>query len=366
MEPLLINHKSFDYNIGGSKCILFGDLNNKIHPLSNQNVFTNVKTCFPKYKNLNTFSPLIFTCEDLLIKKNNPYYYYTSNNAATYERNHHVIFKLINYNYAYITSPKVNVLIEEECVSFLNCFLDSNSGHALSHILYCLNYYLQRNLKLKIILYKKTYASIKSIINLHIEDNKIIFIDSNQTYHFTKLHIPEEHAFNITNFRPLIDNIIDKVINCHLESISKYKGKNIFMVKTKSNSMRPEDGFEFEPSHRFFHYIDPHQTSIYDIILYLHFCKSVTTSFGSIYYTNMIFCNKDAKIIYTYYNLANSIPYYYRGNNDEFTVIDQNLGKNEKIENFSKHKSKFKLIEILKDTSLNSYIDTIMLHIIQS
>jgi hypothetical protein len=362
MKPLLTNLKSFRYNLGGAKCVLFGWLNKLVHPCSSNNVFNNVKTCLPKYQNLNTFSPLVFIVDNLLIKKNNPYYYYTPHNAAIYERNHHVIFKLINYNFEFLTSSEHDTTINEECVSFLNCFSDSNSGHALSHTLHSLNYYLKNNLGLKVVLYKNTYESIKDIIRLFINDEKLILIDHNKIYLFEKLHIPEEHAFNITKHKHLIDEIIKRSIDHRIESIDKYKGKNIFMVKTKINSMRPEDSFEFKAAHPFFHYIDPSRTKIYDVILYLYFSESITTSFGSIYYTNMIFCNKDARIIYLYHNLPNALPYYYKGNGDEFIVIDQSLEKNERIKNFTKHETRFELIHIQNKAPLDSYYETIISH----
>lgn len=142
--------------------------------------------------------------------------------------------------------------INDKCIILHNTFSSGNAGHDLQYILDTLTKYLYKK-DIKFVLFNeindRTYNV--NIIKLLVPNDRIIFINKDKTYNFTRLIIKyEKSIYNISNYLSIIDNIRNKIISLAkdtytLDELNKMNNKIVILIKTDkmNNVTRKDDMF---------------------------------------------------------------------------------------------------------------------------
>jgi hypothetical protein len=194
---------------------------------------------------------------------------------------------------------------ETTCFSMLDAFSFSNSGHNLSEILDYANYILNNNIK-NVIIYKgyKDTHNFK-LINLLLSDCIFYEVEFDKIYKFKNLIVIRPVFFNILLHEPLIEKLKNIIIEKYSEVYKECKGKKIILMKTHRNKnvMLPMTQFNCEDflsnlEKKDYLYIIPEDIDVFKLAIYLLFADTIVYSTGSILYTNKIFFNYNAKLVY--------------------------------------------------------------------
>ena len=210
----------------------------------------------------------------------------------------------------------------------LDAFSFSNSGHNLSTVLDCANYIISNNIK-DILIYKnyKNTHNFK-LISLIIPDNcNFIELDENKIYKFKKLIIIHPEFLNIHLHENLIDKLIEIIVEKYAEKFLHLHNKNIVLMKTNRNKnvmlrhtqIMCEDMLVILENNDFVVLI-PEEIDLFELCIYLLFANKVVVGDGSVLYTNKIFINTKAKIIYLSIN-ANYPKCSYGIKNSEIKLL---------------------------------------------
>jgi hypothetical protein len=214
-----------------------------------------------------------------------------------------------------------------------------NSGHSILNMLHQIFYYLDNNLKCKILIpYELFNFSLfcKSLINLFLNKDDIIIINLNETYLINKLYFSQQSYINYTDlfsiyekniiddknlgyvyykdffytnhFEERIINSIKNKINAKTNFLTTYD--NICLIKTKDNINSEHMDVNFSISRSFnneyidylvgkkFFIVDPGNYDILDLFLLLNNAKNIVLSWGAISYLNkIIICNKNINYV---------------------------------------------------------------------
>jgi hypothetical protein len=244
-----------------------------------------------------------------------------------------------------------NLIFNDANIYFymINPFVFSNSGHDLSIMLNYVDYIIKNNIKHILILknYKNTnnYKLIEKILPT---DCIIYELEHNHIYKIKNIIILYELFHNIKNYINenlyLIDNLKKIAIDNYSDTFSDCYDKNILLIKSNRNKnvMLPNTKIDSEElinklEEQEYIYIIPEEIDIFKLAIYLLFAKKIVFSTGSILYTNQIFFNYNAKLIYlsndefsTIHTEGNfSLPYNIKSN--VFTIYKNDINIIEKI-----------------------------------
>jgi hypothetical protein len=114
---------------------------------------------------------------------------------------------------------------------------------------------------------------------------------------------------NIFLHKNLIDKLIEIIVEKYAKKFSHLHNKNIVLMKTNRNKnvMLPtsqvfcENMLEILEKNDFIVLI-PEEIDIFELCIYLLFANKVVLSNGSVLYTNKLFINNKAKLIYLSYD----------------------------------------------------------------
>ena len=189
--------------------------------------------------------------------------------------------------------------------SMLDAFSFSNSGHNLSEILDYANYILKNNIKNVIIYkgYKETHNF--KLINLLIGDCVFHEVEFDKLYKFKNLVVIGPVFFNILLHEPLIEKLKNIIIEKYSDIYDDCKGKKIILMKTHRNKnvMLAATQYNCEDflsnlEKKDYLYVIPEDIDVFKLAIYLLFANTIVYSTGSILYTNKIFFNYQAKLVF--------------------------------------------------------------------
>jgi hypothetical protein len=221
-----------------------------------------------------------------------------------------------NYNMTYNVTKSQNIEYDfnpdETYFYMLNAFNFSNSGHDLSISIDFVNYIIKNNIK-NILIYKnyKNTNNFKLLQLLIPIDINFIELNDNQIYRIKNIIIIYPEFFNIFLHRDLIDNMITIIKNKYELQYKHLHNHNIILMKTNRNKSVMATGTQWHceemlvylENHNFISLI-PEEMDIFELCIYLLFANKIVFSIGSIVYTNKIFMNPNAKLLYFGYNYS--------------------------------------------------------------
>ncbi len=288
------------YKKGGPLCIFRHQM------VSSSDLYENVKFLFP-YESPNTFHGELAVYEDThdIIRNSNSFIDDTQTKSPEYESKHG-IYARMNRTYDILCNSSPEECIEERVCSFMSPFDSVNFGHNLSIVFDFIHQYRIHKLAVPIVISKASllFPNIIRILELFFDDIRII--ETNKVYSFKQVFFFKPLVLDICRHDAIIQETIERVLE-KIPVHDSYLQKNVFLVKVlghQSNIVERGSAFEAE---RLFDelkkrsewiVIQPEVMSIYDIIAYLHYAKTIVTSEGSISYGHGIFFNTNAKPYY--------------------------------------------------------------------
>ena len=152
--------------------------------------------------------------------------------------------------------------------------------------------------------YKNTH-NFKLISLLIPNDCNFIELDENKIYKIKNIIIIHPIFLNIYLHKNLLDKLIKIIVEKYAEKFSHLHNKNIVLMKTNRNKnvmlrhtqVFCEDMLKILENNEFVVLI-PEEIDIFELCIYLLFANKVVLSEGSVLYTNKIFINIKAKLIY--------------------------------------------------------------------
>lgn len=188
----------------------------------------------------------------------------------------------------------------------LGAFSFSNSGHDLSTMFDFVNYIIQNNIK-DILIYKnyKNTNNFK-LLNLLIPDDcQFIELNENQIYKIKNIIIIPPKIICINYHKYLIDKLKNIIQEKYALKFSHLHNKNIVLIKSNRNKnvmlkftqLICEEMLLYLEKNDFVVLI-PEEMDIFELCIYLLFANKIVLSEGSVLYTNKIFINNHAKLIF--------------------------------------------------------------------
>jgi hypothetical protein len=259
-------------------CVCFTHINNNVNIISNSNHFIHGYKWWYSYNNM-------YKIYDNIVKNYKEFREYDKNNEYDFDE-------------------------KETYFYMLNAFCFSNSGHDLSTGIDYINYILSHNIK-NILIYKnyKNTNNFKLLSLLIPDDFKVIELDENKIYKIKNIIIIYPELYDIFKHPTLIDDLIKKVKKNYAEKYKDLHNKKIVLMKTNrnknvmldSNQLHCEDML-LELEKNDYIVLIPEETNIFKLCIYLLFASKVIFSTGSVIYTNKIFINKNAKLLFFGHN----------------------------------------------------------------
>ena len=186
----------------------------------------------------------------------------------------------------------------------MNPFSLSNSGHDLSINLNNIDFILKNNIKNVITLeeYKQTH-NFKLIQLLLCNRVTFIFLKSGTMYKFERMIIIEQVHYDIFRHSYLIKKLNNLIHEMYSNVYNDYKNKKILLIKTLDNPniFRTDTAFDCKSwiqKQKDYVFIVPEEMEIFKLVMYLKNAKQIIFSGGSILYTNQIFFNENADLIF--------------------------------------------------------------------
>jgi hypothetical protein len=226
----------------------------------------------------------------------------------------------------------------------LNTFSFSNSGHDLSTNFDYINYILTHNIK-NILIYKnyKNNNNFKLLNLLLPNDVNFIELDENKIYKIKNIVIIHPEFYNIFKHPILINNLIEKVKNNYAEKYKELYNKKIVLMKTNRNKNVllentrincEEMLLELEKND--YIVLIPEEIDIFKLCILLLFCSKIVFSTGSVIYTNKIFINTNAKLLFLDRNDKLTGDASGISNNVKFLKYTNNIFSSEECLHFTK------------------------------
>jgi hypothetical protein len=187
----------------------------------------------------------------------------------------------------------------------IDAFAFSNSGHNLSDYLNKVEYILKNNITNIVIYegYKET--NNYKLINLLLPNCTFHELKMDTIYNFTNIIIIPPVIYNINLHDNIICRLRENITINYSDIYNDCKFKNIILMKThlNKNVMLPSSQFDCPDfinilENNGFINIIPENIDIFKLCIYLLFANKIVFSTGSVLYTNKIFFNKSAKLIY--------------------------------------------------------------------
>ena len=191
----------------------------------------------------------------------------------------------------------------------INAFCFSNSGHDLSTMLDCVDYINKNNITDIIIFknYKETHNF--KLISLLLPDGcNFIELDENKIYKIKNIIIIFPQIYNIFKYQSLIESLRLNISNLYGEKYKHLHNKKIVLMKTNRNkNVRAiSTQIHCEPlllelEKNGYNVIIPEEIDLFELCISLMYANTVVFSTGSIIYTNKIFINPSAKLVFINY-----------------------------------------------------------------
>jgi hypothetical protein len=221
----------------------------------------------------------------------------------------HKIFDNLFYNYYDIVNKTklINCCLDNDItyIWLLDAFSFSNSGHNLSECLDKASYIINSGYKNALIPKGFKDKHNFKLIELLLPDVNFTELDFDSIYYVKNIIIIPDCFFQILKHPYLIDILKNKIIENYSEMYDDCKNKKLILMKTNRNKtvflnstqLICEDVL-LELEKNDFINIIPEDTDIFKLAVYLLFAKTIIISTGSVMYTNKIFFNLDANLIW--------------------------------------------------------------------
>ena len=190
----------------------------------------------------------------------------------------------------------------------ISAFCFSNSGHDLSILLDFVNYIINNKIT-EILIYKdyKNTNNFKLLKLIIPEECNFIELNAGHIYKIKNIIIIYPEYYNIFKHRHLISRLIDKIKNNYGSEYKDLYNKNVVLLKTNRNKNIMNscsqifcEDMLLELEKNDFKVLIPEEMDIFKMCIYLLFANKIVISTGSIIYTNKIFINNNAKILYIF------------------------------------------------------------------
>lgn len=224
---------------------------------------------------------------------------------------HNTMYKIFdnlfnNYNDLIQSKPLDYSLDSDDCYYWLlSSFTFSNSGHNLSECLDALFYINQNSYKKVLILKGFKESNNFKLMELFAPNVEFIEVDLNSLYFVKNVFIKEPLSANITSHQNIIDELKNKVIDKYSLQYDHLKNKKVILMKTNRNKnvIQPLTQINCEEllvelENRGFINIIPEEFNIFELAIYLLFANTIVYSTGSVLYTNKMFFNLNANLIF--------------------------------------------------------------------
>jgi hypothetical protein len=190
-------------------------------------------------------------------------------------------------------------------VYLLDAFSFSNSGHNLSECLDKANYIIQNGYKNVLIFRGFKEKHNYKFIEILLPDVNFIEIDLDTIYLVKNIVVIPDCFFTIWKHYDLIQTLKTKVCEKYEDLYSEFKNKKIILMKTNRNINVYERSIQFvcedmlvDLEANGYINIIPEDCDPFKLIIYLMFAKTIIISNGAVLYTNKIFYNLSANIIW--------------------------------------------------------------------
>lgn len=302
---------------------------------NDSNLYNDVLCIFPSYKNNTFHSILAINMDDTIVTYSNSFLHDSlfdnpKCDINKYDQETSIVTRLnITYDYLLKNKSNISICIDETCYLLANPFNASNFGHDLSIILDRINSYINLNLDIPVILpqFVESIPRIKEVVEILLPSTKIILMEPDKIYKFSKLYVTFNEIFNILKHQSLINKLIDNTIKS-MDNLEKYKNKKIIIFKnskhanvvSKWNCFNAIDCINTLVNNLEWVEINPEILNIKELICYLCFAKKIITSYGAISYGNAVFFNPNAK---RYFLCINNWGPYYHDNLYEIIHVNE-------------------------------------------
>ena len=252
----------------------------------------------------NSISTIYVENELKIISNSN--YFIAGNEWGILYNNLYKIYDNIVRNYTEIANTNNTELEDYIYFNMIDPFSFSNSGHNLSYILNCVDYIIKHNITHILVLegYQEMH-NFKLISKILPSNCIIIELKLNHIYKIKNIIIIDQVIMNIFNHKYLINSLIDIIKNEYSNIYDDLKHKNVILMKTNRNEGVMDkhtqilcEKFLLNLEDKGWIYLYPEKLDIFQLCIYLLFADKIIFSTGSILYTNKIFFNNEAKLIY--------------------------------------------------------------------
>jgi hypothetical protein len=187
----------------------------------------------------------------------------------------------------------------------LDAFAFSNSGHNLSECLDKANFIIQN--EYKNVLIPTGFREQNNFKFLEILLPDVIFteLDFDSIFFVKNVVIIPDCFFNILKHPILIETLKTNIMEKYGDIYSDCKYKKVILMKTNRNKNVFDIGTQLicedllcELENNGYVNIIPEETEPFKLIIYLMFAKTIIFSVGSIMYTNKIFFNMNANLLW--------------------------------------------------------------------
>lgn len=247
------------------------------------------------------------------------------------------IFERINETYETIVKSEPQTPVEPIMYLLANPFSGRNIGHDISILLDRIHNYRTCRYKVPVVLPQCVYECPRSLelCKMLLPTTEFYFLETDRVYHFKNLIVPLSHElFNIMKHTYLIEELKEKARSELSDTLEKYSGKKIFLVKNSSHKIVAQTNnmyvcpktIEYLETKRGYVCINPEILCMNEIICYMAGCTKLIASYSGILYGNGIFVNPDAeKFILNrdasdYFTIGSPFKVVYSRNN-----IDENI-----------------------------------------
>ena len=220
------------------------------------------------------------------------------------------IYRNIINNYLQVSDLNTNVdntyYNDEVYFYAIDCFAFSNSGHNLSDMLNRTKYILSNNIKNIFIFegYRET-NNFKLLELLIPIDCNIIELKFDTIYNVKNIIITKPLILDITLHTDLRIKLQNTIVQKYSDIYNDCKYKNVILMKTTRNSNVMLSRTQFDCPNflnalekKGYIYLNPTEMDVFKMCIYLLFANKIVFSTGAILYTNKMFFNLNAQLIF--------------------------------------------------------------------
>lgn len=201
---------------------------------------------------------------------------------------------------------KPDLVVKGEVMFLVNPHMDANIGHALSAMLFALQYRAMRRPKCKVLVNNHKSQNMWDVLDLYVDRDSVITFEEGQTVLCKRLHIPPNHflSLNTIEGKHLAENLMARI---HVHPEGRARGDEPSLVvlcklPKHSDAARPSSGVlhpDLQAQLESFGWviIDPAETHLFRIAVILSRCRACIFGSGAINYAHRRFLGPQAAMI---------------------------------------------------------------------